>query len=532
MGAMTGRSLIWRIAGVFAAITILFVAWLELAPSQLGGSVSYVAVVGSSMKPRLHGGDLVLIRSTSEHRVGDITAYRSRDLGRTVLHRIIRREGTRYVFKGDNNSYMDPERPVRSQLLGKLWLRIPLAGSALAWVRQPLHASVLAAAVALLLSLWGTGATRRMPRLRGRRAEHAFLVLAGVASLFALLAVWAFKSPASRTVEWPDLYRQSGRFSYAATVEPGPVYRSGRVTTGQPIFLELARTVRLRFHYRFSSAAPHAVGGTSRLLVELRGSNGWQRTLLLQPERPFSGDLVSVGGTLDLRALLKLTHDVERLTGSSSAGYTVSVVPEIRLHGSVANQRIDEAFAPALPLRLDPFELQLDTAAVGGQVAALRPTKPGRGSRAEANRLRILGVSVAVPDARRAALLGLGIVLIALLLAALVWRRGRLLDDSALLEDEYGPLVVDALARRSPQRVVEVKTMDGLLRLAKHYECVILRSFERDETIYAVETGGIAYLFRAAATTYGWERDNEPTEVFPLDRRLRALPARSEAQRA
>ena len=45
----------------------------------------------------------------SHYKVGDIVAYRSTMLHIVVLHRIIAVKGDRYVFKGDNNDFVDPD---------------------------------------------------------------------------------------------------------------------------------------------------------------------------------------------------------------------------------------------------------------------------------------------------------------------------------------------------------------------------------------------------------------------------------------
>src|SRR5262249_58397496 len=106
------------IAGA-VALAVLGSAWFFLAPPWLGGSTSYVMTEGISMQPRFHTGDLAIVRGTADYAVGEIVAYRSRRLRTIVLHRIIGRDGDRYVFKGDNNNFVDPEHPARDQLAGR-----------------------------------------------------------------------------------------------------------------------------------------------------------------------------------------------------------------------------------------------------------------------------------------------------------------------------------------------------------------------------------------------------------------------------
>ncbi|HEY7951412.1 MAG TPA: signal peptidase I, partial [Solirubrobacteraceae bacterium] len=111
--------------------------WFYLAPTGLGGSTSYVVTDGISMQPRFHSGDLALVRSRGTYNVGEIVAYNSRTFHTIVLHRIVARAGDRYVFKGDNNNFVDFEHPARSQLIGALWLHIPGMGARLQSLRSP-----------------------------------------------------------------------------------------------------------------------------------------------------------------------------------------------------------------------------------------------------------------------------------------------------------------------------------------------------------------------------------------------------------
>jgi signal peptidase I len=111
--------------------------WFFLAPAGVGGSATYIVTEGVSMEPRFHAGDLALVRSQGSYRVGEIVAYRSRAFHTIVLHRIIARAGALYVFKGDNNNFVDFEHPGRSQLVGALWLHVPAIGSQLRSIRSP-----------------------------------------------------------------------------------------------------------------------------------------------------------------------------------------------------------------------------------------------------------------------------------------------------------------------------------------------------------------------------------------------------------
>ena len=141
------------------AVILIGAAWLFLAPAQLGGSARYAVVDGSSMEPKLHRGDLVVVRDRGRVNVGDVVLYRNSQLGVRVLHRVIREEAGRLVVKGDANDFVDDARPRAKEVSGSLWFSIPHAGSALVWLREPLHAALLAF-VLTIVALTGGGAAR------------------------------------------------------------------------------------------------------------------------------------------------------------------------------------------------------------------------------------------------------------------------------------------------------------------------------------------------------------------------------------
>ena len=143
------------IARVALTVAVLGAAWWFLAPAQIGGSTAFMTVDGTSMLPGLKPSELVLLRRADSYRVGDVVGYRSPLLGRVVLHRIVSMQEGRYAFKGDNNSFRDPDRPTRSQLVGKLWFSLPRAGQAVPVLHTPWVIAALAALLVLTLGLGG-----------------------------------------------------------------------------------------------------------------------------------------------------------------------------------------------------------------------------------------------------------------------------------------------------------------------------------------------------------------------------------------
>src|SRR5664279_5530414 len=111
-----------------AAVVAMALGWLIAGPAQLGGTATYVTTHGNSMEPGFHTGDLAIARTTDTYGVGDVVAYRSDALDTVVMHRIVDVEGNHYVFRGDNNSGLDPDKPTSEDFIGKLAVRIPQGG--------------------------------------------------------------------------------------------------------------------------------------------------------------------------------------------------------------------------------------------------------------------------------------------------------------------------------------------------------------------------------------------------------------------
>lgn len=147
------RSRLAHVLGLLAMAAVLASWFVFLRPGALGGPVSYIIVRGTSMLPTFESGDLVIARSASQYRVGDVVAYRvpAGDIGAGlfVIHRIIGVDHGRLILRGDNNQAPDPWQPRLTDVVGGAWLTIPGLGRALALLHQPAVLAALAASGAV-----------------------------------------------------------------------------------------------------------------------------------------------------------------------------------------------------------------------------------------------------------------------------------------------------------------------------------------------------------------------------------------------
>ena len=509
------RSRLTAVAAGVAFVALLGAAWHLLAPTQVGGRTAYALIVGNSMEPSLHRGDLAIVRRRGEYRAGDAVLYESRDLGAKVLHRIERVEDGRFVFKGDNNDFLDPERPGQEQIVGTLWVRVPAVGSVAEWLREPLHLALLVA-LAAALAFGGVGASfsigRRPPGRRAARARpprpapvrmasnDRLRLLAGAscaAVVLAGLALVAFTRPATTVATDDAAYVHQGRFSYDAIVRRSAAYPSGRVSTGQPVFLRLVPRLRVSFDYGLESSRAVAASLVTRLDARVSDGRGWERTLPLALERRTSGSRAVVSGTLDLRSLERLVEDVTTLTGSAQAAYTVAVQPHVSVSGRVGGEPVESVFEPELLFDLGDQRLQPNLSG-GDGVGPLAPRAAGSGTRPAQAELSLGVVSVTVGTARTLSLAGLaGLLLLAGL--ALVTGGPRRRDEHAQIEAAYGHLL---LPLRPPiptwPTVVELVDVHALARLAAQHGRMILRVSDGLTYTYVVEGESVAYRYSPA----------------------------------
>lgn len=518
-------------------LVLLAIAWIAFAPVPFGGQVSYVIVVGNSMEPGMHGGDLAIVRESPDYQVGDIAAYRDPRMG-PVIHRIVDHARNRFVLKGDNNQWLDSYEPTSSEVIGKLWVHIPGAGRPLELARgaitSPLPAAVTGAVILAVLAGAGRAKARRSssrfpppapggqgkffkgnsrarPGSRGgsvtqidEGAQTLFTIVAVAALAFLALGLMAFSQPTERTLSFEAPFEHVGEFSYSAAVRPGAVYDSNRVATGDPVFRRITDGVDFTFEYQLVTDENYEVSTTSRLTAQIADVSGWRRTIELQPETVFASGHAVARGRLDFRQVDALLDAVQRETDLRRDQYTVTIAPDIVITGIVADREIREQFAPRLLFRLDPLQFSPIAPSGGGRDATdyLRPTQPGsvKVVRTEPNALPLLALRLDVAIARRMAALGL---MVALGGAALLWLSTRVgpKENPRRIAARYGPLLLavreGAIANR--KGIIDLASIDDLAKLADRSGRMILHYERADGHQYYVQEADATYRFTPSA---------------------------------
>lgn len=360
-----------------------------------------------------------------------------------------------------------------------------------------------------------------------RRAGWDALAVCGALALAAAVVAglaWTRPSVTTSTLS----YTQSGRLSYGAPVPPTSIYGSTRVATGQPVYTNVVSTLTIGYRYRLHATGPVNLGGTEQLVATVSNGQGITRSVPLQPPTPFKGTHFETTGDLNLPALQAIASEFDGAAAGRGT-YDVSISPNVKVKGSVANVPLKATFDQPVKFSLSSAALMPGAASPGTAASAISTGAAvnGRGSGKSAHRFAATASgSVASPQGQPAILfLGLTVSnlrVISLLVLAIALAGGTfvgwpLLRD-ATSEDErrriiarHGPSLIEvgALPAGPGVNVVEVASFEGLLQVAQRTECPLLHAdLHAAGHVYGVVDNGTVYR-------YG-ERPLQPTVVPPL----------------
>jgi signal peptidase I len=537
MKAPRGRRLLVTLSAALAALCAL----LLVGPRALGGPTSMLAVSGNSMEPRINAGDLIFVRAGGPYHVGQIVAYHNIPASATFLHRIVATRGTGFVMQGDHNGWVDPGTAEPGQILGRLWIRIPGAGSAFRWVAAPLHGALLAALAAFVIRWRET-----VPRPRRRRPFRATVevhseppalappggdppgnvsrgpwswrpppVRTGLpsdsvlkaalatalicAAACAVLGVVSFSRAASVAVRPVPLFRRSGTLSYQATASRSPVYPAGRVSSPTPLYLHLVRSADFVFRYSMTPIKGTALSGAAQMSLVLHGNTGWSRVLAVTPSERFHGTDVTIEQQISIAHLRSLLATIQSLTASPDS-YSLAVAPLVVTNGSAGGRPFVRRFTPSFRFDVTDTEMTLaggptssaDAMPALSSTAVETATPPGP----QPAELTVGPLALPVGWWRVLAVaLGTAWLASAAAVAVTMNRRLARQGELAVISAKHRELLVPlALAPVAGERHVTVRSFDDLVRVARRHDTTIMH--------HAAGDGGEHYLVLADGVTF------------------------------
>jgi signal peptidase I len=522
-----------RAARVSALAALLLAAVWLFWPSGLGGGTVYVTTHGISMEPRFHTGDLAILRSADHYFVGDVVAYRSATLDTIVMHRIVSVDGDRLVIQGDNNSWLDPDKPSTDLVLGKLWLRVPQGGKALAAVTSPVG-FVVVGTVGLAL----VGAARRprsrhaVRRMRRRPALHApafpapvrayarqVALTSGAVALVAgigggvLLAM-----PSTQAVSRTLHVTQQGQFSYAGTAEAGTTYPGGRVSTGDTVWTKLADDLTVSFTNTVSGPDLAALQGAMRLDVTIASADGWSSYLNSSPVVALANGSATAMAAIDTaRASALLARHYAEI-GTQSAAATLAVTPVVVTTGTAGGKAFQAGSPAALAFTFDATSLRL--AGNAGQAdEALAPSTSTDVKVGEVVPRRFTVLSVAIPIALARMVAGVAFALALVVFAAAAWigrtAPGDVADQFVV---KHADRILPVAAFDPGPTVIDVSDAESLHRVAERFDTLVLHHAGPEEDVFAVRDVDATYRFVVPGGAEARSRPPVPVPVRVQER--------------
>jgi len=502
----------------------LVLLWALFAPLEFGGEISYVIVHGTSMTPRFKEGDLVIVRRAAAYQVGDIVTYTFPDLGR-VVHRIVGRDGLRYIIKGDANSWLDSYHPDASEILGKQWVHLPGAGRLLLALRSPGWVSGLVFVGVLMVGVSGGkepgrkmknhmrgGASRAALRF-GRWVaglQEAYYVLAFTLGLGAFaLGAFAFTRPTTVAEQVEIPYEQIGLYAYMGDAPEG-VYDQSQVKSGDAVFPQVTCKVHMIFNYHLLTSGQSKVTGRHHFTAVVSDGKGWSRTVELQPQTEVPGGVFQAEGDLNFCEIRATIARVQELTGAVSTSYQVTVSPHIEILGAIEGVLFEETFSPELVFTLDPNQISLISRSAKDQAGGpLQSSEKGlvTVSRSGHNFLSIFNLKLSVLSARWLSAGGLLAALLLLGWVLYINREAEKNDPRLLVELLSGQPPVEIQPEEPVEawksaRTVRIGSLRDLARLANSLGALI-ELVETPERLY--------FMFNDQGTCYQTVVENPET---------------------
>ncbi|MGY2067142.1 signal peptidase I [Blastococcus sp. SYSU DS0619] len=516
-----------KVASTSAVLALVLATMWLFWPTALGGGTTYVTTHGTSMEPAFRTGDLAVLSAAGSYSVGDVVAYHSDALDTIVMHRIVSADATGFVTQGDNNAWLDDDRPTADEILGRLFVRIPQGGKALEAISSPwvLGAVGLAASLVLGSTRRSGGGPRaralrrRLPALRApsfsvpsfsvpavslppvsggsvpmrvrARARQTALGAAAAALLAAVGAGVLFVLPSTETVEDTLQVTQQGRFSYTGTAERGTTYPTGAVTTGDTVWTKLATGLTVSFEDSVTGPGLADLRGALRLDVSVRAADGWTSYLGSGAVVGFTDGVATASVDVDAAGASEVLGRHYAEVGVSGSTATLVVTPTVAMTGTARGTAFEAAAPAALDFALDPTSLRLagdpdtvltTTTDTAVPVAAVAPRS-----------FDVLSLSVPIGVARGLALVVMALALAVAAAGAVLGRAGRGAADDFLVRHADRIVPVGAFAPGGT--VIDVSDAESLHRVAERFDTVVLHHAGAEEDVFAVRDVDATYRF-------------------------------------
>ncbi|WP_104524284.1 signal peptidase I [Blastococcus atacamensis] len=527
-----------RVASTSAAVALVLATMWLFWPASLGGGTTYLSTYGISMEPQFSAGDLAVLSEAGTYSVGDVVAYRSESLDTVVMHRIVAADADGFITQGDNNDFLDQDRPTQDEMLGSLFFRIPNGGHVLGTLTSPGTLVVVGLASVLVLGAAKADRQRRVRRSRRRRAPSLQLpslqlpslrlpsfsvpslrmpvpsisrlepggvpmlvrakarqvaLAAGAVALVAALGAGALLLvPSTEDSAETVAVTERGQFSYGGTAARGTTYPTGVIETGDTVWTKLATGLTVSYASTVTGPELSALQGALRLDVSVEAPDGWGAYLTSGPVARLQDGTATASVAVDtaLAASVLAKHYAE--VGGAGGGATLRITPTTATTGTVRGIAFEAKAPETLAFSLEPTSLRL-TGEADTVLKTLTETEVETGETV-ARTFELAGVGVPIGVARALAVVVLAVALLVAGVGAWLGRAGRNdpADDFVL---RHADRIVPVTAFAAGGTVIDVSDAESLHRVAERFDTVVLHHAGPDEDTFAVRDVDATYRF-------------------------------------
>ncbi len=469
-------------------------------------------ITGNSMEPEIELGDLVVARAAVDYQIDQRVVYRHPQVG-FVFHRIIDQDDETFICKGDNNEWNDSYHPLKSDILGRYWFFIPVGGTVINKLREPLFFVLFTLIILVVIASIFLFQRKEIPYRKARTRRHIMdtqktpstgesrqelLLVFGIIAIAALIfGVISFTRPLTKTIADNLTFEHDGRFEYSAR-DRDNIYDSDQIKTGEPIYLLLTCDVNMDYDYQFqsqrmTSTEAESLTGTYRIDALLTDVDGWKRSFNLVPETVFEGTSFESTMDLDLCEVQSLIIDKEEKTEAKNRWYYLTILPDVNLHGTIEGHPFQDNFQTQIDFQIDTNIMRLPDGLEG---ISLHQEGMIENLRVIPNSMLMFGGEISVKNARGVGLIAFGLALLGAVYPAWTLVRDIRRSDVSRIQVQYHPLLID-IEEGNPanqaEQVVVVSSFSDLTKMAERYGAMILHerlgsyhrySVQDDQTVY------------------------------------------------
>jgi signal peptidase len=128
---------------IFLSAVVLIALLLVISTFPISGNIKVLTVLSGSMEPAIHMGSVVIVKPTTDYKIGDtITFGLNTKTQIPTTHRIaevrVQDGQTVYKTKGDANNAEDSKEILTKDIIGKVYFSVPYAGYVVDFIKKPI----------------------------------------------------------------------------------------------------------------------------------------------------------------------------------------------------------------------------------------------------------------------------------------------------------------------------------------------------------------------------------------------------------